>query len=85
MQSISNKCFVEYCSLDRQLALRYLGYRGQYVDDALLDEFERIVDYCARGDDAVSSKDAFDVVRESLPAGSKDAVESTRIAEEVLK
>ncbi len=46
MQSISNKCVVEYCSLDRQLALRYLGYRGQHVDDALLDEFERIASEC---------------------------------------
>lgn len=48
MQSISNKCFVEYCLLDRQLALRYLGYKGQHVDDALLDEFERIAAECER-------------------------------------
>ena len=34
--------------LDRSEALRYLGYTGQQVDEALLTRFNRLADECER-------------------------------------
>lgn len=34
--------------LDRTEALRYLGYTGQQVDEALLTRFNRLADECER-------------------------------------
>lgn len=47
--------------LDRSEALRYLGYTGQQVDEALLTRFNRLADECERSIKPVFAWSVFDI------------------------
>ena len=70
--------------LDRDEALRYLGYAGQQVDDALLARFHALAQACERDIEPMYAWDVFDIDVEASCFCDSPSEASLRSAEKAI-